>query len=231
MPSTATAIDTDCKLLLHCDGVGASTSFPDSELNAAKTVTANGNAQVDTAQSKFGGASALFDGAGDYLSIPDSADWDLGAGDFTIDLWFRWNSTPAQPCILDLGGNANLAISWLNTGNIYVYFGFGAGGGVLQFSWTPSTNTWYHFAFVRSGTNVYCFIDGVQIGITETSSIDIQVSQQIQFGRDVAGNFNYFDGWMDEIRIVKGTAIWTANFTPPTAPYAVAGGGNFFPFF
>ena len=78
-------------LLLHCDGTDGATTFTDSS-DTSHTVTANGNAQIDTDQSKFGGASGLFDGTGDYLSIPDSADWDFGTGDWTIDFLIRFNA-------------------------------------------------------------------------------------------------------------------------------------------
>ncbi|MEJ0012775.1 MAG: hypothetical protein WDM94_09155 [Bauldia sp.] len=60
------------------------TTFVDSSASG-RTITANGNAQVDTAQAKFGGASALFDGAGDYLTVPASADFNFGTGDFTVE--------------------------------------------------------------------------------------------------------------------------------------------------
>src|SRR3990167_5725818 len=76
------AWDSYTQLLLHCDGVDAATTFTDE---IGKAVTANGNAQIDTAQKKFGTASGLFDGTGDYLSLADSDDWNFGAGDFTID--------------------------------------------------------------------------------------------------------------------------------------------------
>src|SRR3990167_5305793 len=91
MASSATQFDTDCVLMLHMDGTDGATTFTDSSDNA-KTMTAVGNAQIDTAQSKFGGASGLFDGTGDWLTTPDSTDWDLGTGDFTIDFWIRFSS-------------------------------------------------------------------------------------------------------------------------------------------
>ena len=65
----------------------------------AKIVTANGNARITTGQSEFGGASGLFDGSGDYLSTPDSADWYFGTGDFTIDFWVRFNALPGSGTI------------------------------------------------------------------------------------------------------------------------------------
>src|SRR3990167_9944086 len=82
------------KFLLHCDGTDAATTFTDSSVSA-HTVTAVGNAQIDTAEKKFGTASGLFDGAGDYLSIPDHADFDLSGGIWTVDGWFRTTSLAA----------------------------------------------------------------------------------------------------------------------------------------
>ena len=75
--------------LLHFNGADASTTFIDE---SGKTWTASGNAQIDTAQSKFGGASGLFDGTGDSITTPDHADFDVGSGDFTVDFWMRQNT-------------------------------------------------------------------------------------------------------------------------------------------
>jgi hypothetical protein len=79
--------DTYTKVLLHFDGSDASTTITDSNSGgSAHTWTAAGNAQIDTAQYKFGGASGLFDGTGDWVTTPDHADFTLGSSDFTIDL-------------------------------------------------------------------------------------------------------------------------------------------------
>src|SRR5512140_3292044 len=83
------ALDDDYTVsLLHMNGSDGSTVFWDE---SARLWTAAGNARIDTAQSKFGGASALFAGTGGYINTADSADWDTGPGDFTVDLWVRWN--------------------------------------------------------------------------------------------------------------------------------------------
>ena len=87
------SIDSNTNLLLHCDGDDSSTTFTDSGATS-HTVTANGGAIISTEQSKFGGAAAKFDGSSAYLSIPDHADWFMGAGAFTIDFWVRFNSLP-----------------------------------------------------------------------------------------------------------------------------------------
>ncbi|MCH7827478.1 MAG: hypothetical protein IIC75_05850 [Bacteroidetes bacterium] len=89
----AGGIDNFTKLMLHMNGTDTSTVFTDDSASA-HSVTANGNAQIDTAQSVFGGASGLFDGTGDYLSIPDNADFDVGGGDWCVDFRVRFNTVP-----------------------------------------------------------------------------------------------------------------------------------------
>lgn len=212
--STATVCDntTDCVLLLHADGVDASTTFTDTA--KSKTVTANGNAQVDTAQSKFGGASILLDGSGDYLTIPDSTDWDFGTGDFTIDFWVRFNSVSPVEFI---GINGDKVESWFDGSNLW--FRIMGGASDVVTSWSPSANTWYHIALVRSGTTMATYIDGTQQG-TNTNSSDIQISAPVYIG--ISSGLNRpLNGWLDEIRISKGTAVWTTNFTPPSAAYTL----------
>lgn len=103
--------DQYTKLLLHCDGADASTTFTDASQAAHGNATPNGNAQVDTAQSKFGGASALFDGTGDFLSYADHADWHFGSGDFMADFWVRFNSVSTAKFIGQWGGSTDLG--WL----------------------------------------------------------------------------------------------------------------------
>jgi len=212
-------IDNFTKLLLHCNGTDGSTDFPDSSYSE-HTVTAVGNAQVDTAQKKFGTGSALFDGSGDYLNVPDSTDWDLGTDDFTIDFWVRFNS---------LAGGQGFCSRYTD-GSSYFYFAMEVGlirlrdyvgGDVidLQFG-TPSlsTDTWYHFAVVRNGNNFKFFIDGIQFGSTLTSSSAfINRSDELRVG--AFGGFYYMNGWIDEFRFSNGIARWTSNFTPPTEEY------------
>lgn len=214
-----TSIGNDVVLLLHCDGVDGSTTFTDNSLSA-HTVTANGNAQIDTAQFKFGTASGLFDGTGDFLSIPDSVDWDFGTGDWTIDLWFR---LPATGGIYRLFGSQAGETDWMwadiqtnadNRASITIM------GNLINFTGLNAvTDTWTHLEFVRSGTNVFCFKDGVQLGSTGTNSDNITSAGAINFGRrnDASSEFN---GWLDEIRVLKGTASNITNFTPQTAAYS-----------
>ena len=205
------------KLLLHCDGTDGSTTFTDSG-ETVHTVTANGNAQIDTALNKFGTGSGLFDGTGDYLSIPDSNDWDLETSNFTIDFWVRFTNTGGSQTIFELGKySANAGIQIQTEGGTTLKVYINGGSADLSVNWTPLIDTWYHVAIIRSGGNINAYINGVSLG-SSANSEDIQSST---FGARIGNNetSNYFYGYLDEIRVVKGTAIWTEDFTPSDTPY------------
>jgi hypothetical protein len=149
---TSAAIPPEVKLLLHCDGSDGSTSFPDSS-NSAHTVTANGNAQVDTAQYKFGGASALFDGTGDYLSLADNTDWDFGLSSFTIDFWARPNTLADNLGLIGFRvlTTSGWSIYLTATGEVRVSNNDSVSNLVKSVN-TLSTGSWQHVAVVRKGT-------------------------------------------------------------------------------
>lgn len=213
--------DSYTKLLLHCDGADASTTFTDSS-PSAHTVTANGNAQIDTAQSKFGGASGLFDGTDDYLNLDGSSDFAFGTGDFTVDFWVRLNALSSTRTLYDsrpLTTNGDyLEIAIDNLGSFYI-----TDNSAIKIQGTTIANTgvWYHIAVTRSGTSMKLFVNGVQEGSTYTSSINYLVGTN----RPTIGTagtvvtVQEVDGWFDEIRVSKGIARWTSNFTPPPAAH------------
>jgi hypothetical protein len=214
-----TPVALDVALLLHFDGTNGSTTFTDSSGNGV-AVTANGNAQISTAQSKFGGASGYFDGSGDSISFEDLQ---LGTGDFTVEMWFKTTSTNQYAQLIGNEGFSEFYFGWTLLIN---NDGFGGGqiavyrdGGfvVASSSGDWSDDAWHHIALVRSGSTVTLYIDGAVYGTaTDTGSWNGDayfVGRNNQFfGRDLIG-------YIDELRIVKGTAVYTANFTPPTAPF------------
>lgn len=225
MASTATTFDTDCKVMLHMDGADTSTTFTDSS-DTANTFTAVGNAQIDTAQFKFG-QSGVSDGTGDKINCPDNAVFDA-SGDFTVDGWFRFNGTPATSVFWEIGsyGGANGAGAIYSAGGLRLDSYCNAnpfGGNAAQRAWTPSANTWYHLAWIRTGTTIRAFIDGTQLGVDVTEAGAITPSDKISLF-DSNANDACFNGWIDEWRYVVGTAVWTTNFTPPTSAYTKAGG-------
>ena len=207
-------IDAFTVLMLHFDGADASTSFPDSS-SSGHTVTAVGDAQVDTAQSKFGGASGLLDGTNDYWTVPASANWNWGTGDFTVDLWVRFNST-ARQYIFTVGNNVALLAITPSSGLVEVY---GPSSPVINTGSTPfSTGVWYHIALVRNGNSWVVYRDGTSY-VTATDSRSWGSSSDTLYIGIASSGTQDFNGWMDELRVSKGIARWTANFTPPSGPY------------
>ena len=197
----------------------------------AKTVTAVNHAQIDTAQSKFGGASGLFDGTDDYLSIPDSADWAFGTGNFTIDFWVRFNTLPASDAYpafytQDVDASNHISFGIYNVaGTQSLYFQWrtaGTYGLNMLRATTVTTGVWYHLAAVHSGGNegyAYIFQDGQQVGSTgSVTAGPPDLAIEVNIGKRVSSS-HYFNGWLDEFRVSKGVARWTSNFTPPTAPH------------
>ncbi|MBI3317276.1 MAG: LamG domain-containing protein [Candidatus Omnitrophica bacterium] len=217
---TAGGIDSYTKLMLHANGTDASSTFTDSS-SGAKSMTTNGNAQIDTAQSKFGAASGLFDGTGDYVTTADSEDWNFGTGDFTLDFWVRFNSLASHQrfAAQRADGSNQWFLGW-NTTNILRFDVTSAGATTITIdnSWTPSTGVWYHVAFVRNGNNFLAFVGGAQIGSTQTDSSAVDnFASSLSIGE--MGGANYVNGWLDELRISKGIARWTSGFTVPSSEY------------
>ena len=256
------ALDTGSKLLLHGDGTDLGTTitdeigktvtntatydtytkvmyhFEDAENDSTSNhndFTAQGTAALSTAQKKFGAKSLLLDGNSDYLTVPDSADWDFGAGAFTFDCWVRPNSSePSNYCIFsqDAGGANNQFYSLVIFKSIVQFSNYEGeyptGAYVVRFT-CPATwvaDTWYHIAVVRidngnASTSWRIFINGVSKNLTLLSGAwngsITAITGPLRIG--CTRNAGFFGGYIDELRISKGIARWTANFTPPVAPY------------
>jgi hypothetical protein len=208
-------------LLLHMDGSNGSTTFTDSSSNVL-TVTANGNTQISTAQSKFGGASGLFDGTGDFLTIADTAILDFGTQPFTIEAWVYVSSFANYPFLFSK--YASGLNSWfVQLESSAIYFGFDANvsSNYGTFATTINTNQWTHIAAARSGAVLGAYVNGV--GSTQTvtnADLDKDNNNQLYIGRYHNSATAYdFTGYVDDYRITKGVARYTANFTPPTAAF------------
>jgi hypothetical protein len=214
-------------LMMHFNGDDASTTFDDS-CSANHTMTAVNDAQMDTAQSVFGGASGYFSGTDDYVQADDSADWDATGGDYTVDFWVRvdaWVGTFSALVGQCLGSD-----SWFiyvyNNGKIAVgVYGateIGSATGII------SLDTWYHIAVTRihstSTTNIY--VNGY-CRATGTSAVWNASANVLRIG--ATGTANELNGWIDELRMIKGTAVWTGStvgtkyFDTPTAEYTDEG--------
>jgi hypothetical protein len=187
-------------------------------LRSKKSVIANGNAQVDTAQSKFGGSSALFDGTGDYLFSPSNSDFGFGTGDFTLEGWFRFVNFTNGPALFDMrasGGTEVKPVIYCGSDGRLYYYVNGSNritGNIL------SANTWYHISVSRSGTSTKMFQDGTQVGSTYTDSNNYPATVLSIGIASWNTAFNALNGHADEIRI-SNSARYTANFTAPTAAF------------
>jgi hypothetical protein len=207
--------------LLHFNGADASTTFTDV---ITKTWTVNGNAQIDTAQSKFGGASGLFDGSGDFLTTPSIAGINLASNtDYTIECWVRMNSLSASSSIVykrsegaDDGGY-ELQVS--STGAMaYTTANGGSTTTTITGTGLIVTGQWYHVAVSNNGPTGArrLYIDGVQqASATVAHSTSIF---QLKIGSAFSGARN-FNGWIDDLRITNGVSRYNSNFTPPNAEF------------
>ena len=191
------------------------------------SITVNGNTKTEpfspfdyeTYSAADNGGSMYFDGNGDYLSVPDDASLNLGTGDFTIEGWV-W----IDPASVDYAGllgkrnqtnwnnGANWRIAYRTSGVIDFDSNLGAGPA------TPSVkiNSWNHFAFCKSGTTIYSFLNGSQGTPVTGYTYNLDNTESLLIGRNITNV--ELKGSLTNIRIVKGTALYTSNFTPPTAP-------------
>lgn len=202
-------------LLLHMDGTQGSQSFTDSSSNNY-TVTANGNAQIDTTIKQFGTGSASFDGDGDYIVIPDDTSLNFSSSDdFTIEGWIYFNSLSDGIALISKGQNGTQGWTlYYYSGTLYLGVPYVSND--ISATFTPSLNTWYYLACSRQSGTVRLFIDGIKVAESSNSVTYSSVSPaRIGFSH----SNNYLNGYVDEIRITKGIGRYTANFTPPTVPF------------
>jgi hypothetical protein len=194
-------------LLCHMDGENNSTTFIDSSaLNA--TITPVGNAKISIIASMFGGTSAQFDGADDGLSIPLAGG--LGAGDFTIEMWIR-------PGVLSGFRTLFMASSLYGFGLTGASAAWWSNGSPTATTPTMSTFTWYHVACTRSSGVIRTFLNGTVSGSTFSSTFDLNFNTwYVGCLSDLSRDYS---GFIDELRVTRGVALYTTNFTVPTAPF------------
>jgi hypothetical protein len=216
-PGSSDAYFNNVSLLLPLDGVNNSTTFTDVKGHA---VTAFGDVKISTAQSQYGGASAAFDGSGDYLSIANDTALQFGSGDFTIELWARLNNTSQIHAIFDK--RATLGAHGLNIfvddSSGYKFWFVASNNGstwpVRIISPTAvSANTWYHLAFTRSGNTWRAFVNGTLVGTATWSETPSGDTNPILLGRVFNSSF-YLNGYIDDVRVTKGVARYVTSFTP-----------------
>jgi hypothetical protein len=211
---------SNVSLLLHGDGTNGSTTITDSS-PSPKTVTAVGNAQISTAQSKFGGASIAFDGTGDYLRVAEaSSSFTFATDNFTIELWLYPSNLTGTVVILDwrnVGSFQGDRPTIYRTGSNLVFF---AGGELITGTSALINQLFQHIALTKSSGSTRLFVNGTQVGSTYSDSKNYLSPQGGAIYAGAVGNGAAgMAGYIDDLRITKGVARYTANFTPPTAPF------------
>lgn len=222
VPPTAPLTNiTNTGFLLSCTNAGITDA---TAKNVLETV---GNAQISTAQSKFGGSSMLFDGTGDYLTFPSSQNFAMGTGNFTFEGWvYATASDPVNATGIFQQGTSLFPASVSNTLAVSirpvsatVRWHTYANNTFQDSTATVSLNTWYHFAFVRNGTTTTLYVNGSSV-ITVTSDTTNYTGTFFGIGSIYGtGAETNWEGYINDLRITKGYARYTANFTPPTAAF------------
>lgn len=229
-PITGSDLDfASVSLLLHGDGTNGSTTITDSS-PSPKTVTAVGSAQISTTQSKFGGASLSFiRSPSSYLTIPFSSAFQFSTGNFTVEAWVYMNALPSSggypnsfwivgggPVNSGTGfdiaiGSTNLQVGLASFDSLNI----NAAHGMLALAW-------YHVAVVRSVNTLTAYINGssiASVSVTGVTADPVLTGLAVSAAEPSGATQGNFNGYIDELRITKGVARYTANFTAPIAPF------------
>ena len=197
--------------LLHMQGADNGTTFTDSSSNAL-TVTALGTAKTTTATFKWGNSCMT----GSRLSIAANAVMGFGTGNYTVEMWVKWISVSGSQALIDFG-NCTTYLRFDGGNKLYLIDGGAYVINAASIS-TLSAGQWYHVALVRNGNARNVYIDGVSVA-SATSSLS---SGSSSAPTSVASWYDTnlpFNGYMQDLRVTKGVARYTATFTPPSAQF------------
>ena len=216
----STVYDPYTKLLWHCDGDPAASTldFYDSAGPTGHIILSGNGAAIQVGSKKFGNAALnTISSASSFAYLDGSTDYAFGLGDFTIDFWMAFNPVGSYALMdfryLTEGPYPSL---WVETNKITYWVN---GANRITGATVLAINTFYHVAVTRAAGSTRLFVNGVQQGSTYADSFNYLIAaNRPTIGCDGSGLF-VFNGVVDEIRILKGRAAWTSNFTPPTAPY------------
>jgi hypothetical protein len=203
-------------VLFHFEGANGSTVFTDSGGEGHIWTIVADSPHIDTAQFKFGSSSLAMTGAG-RLQADGGETYSFGLNDFTIDFWVRLSVTGVTQIIYDQRdpvSNPPAPVIYIKTDNKLYYF---SGGDQILGTTVLSANTWYHVALTRASQVARLFLNGVQEGSNYADTNFYVNARNCPLIGDRFGTSG-LQGWLDEFRIVKGTALFTRRFDYPVAP-------------
>ena len=157
--------------------------------------------------------SVYFDGNGDYLTIPDSSDFDFGSGDFTVELFVNNDESQAGNPML-IGAEGGWYIQFKNGGSDLAFY-----TGTTEITATGLTleGAWHHIAVTKESNTINLFVDG-EVVHSVSNSESINLATTLHIGNYRGTQLHYL-GNISNVRIVKGTTLYPTNFTPPTQPF------------
>lgn len=223
--------------LARLNGADGATSTIDESVNgvgSAHLISFSGGAQLDTAQKKFGSSSLLLDGSTDKIFFGNSTDVEFGSGEFTIEAWIRLNSAKQFQGIVSSWTEWNNSRSWRfwyeGVANKLVFTYSTDGVGAIELATGPlglALDTWFHVAVLKDSSNVLrIYLDGVEkaSAVAAVTFFDAFGSTATKIGAwQTSANTGFFDGWIDGLRITKGSARYLGDFVVPVAETDVAG--------
>lgn len=207
-------------LLLHGEG----STIVDSSLSS-HTPTANGTVATSATQAMFGSKSIYFDGtAGNSLELGTSIDWAWGADEWTVELFMYAGANSTTRTIWDNRNSVSGGIGILygvvpNTLRVY-WYQYLSGSSFLTSSVALTASTQTHIAVCRSGSNLYLFQAGALVASDANFIVASDTSaKSATLGAADGTTSSRYIGYLDEVRVTKGTARYTSAFTPPTAAF------------
>ena len=232
-PPTAVA-NTALLTLQNKNGANNNTFYDDSVNNSAITRIGTPTQGTFTPFSQTGWSNYFDQATGGFLSTPNNpTQLQLGSNNFTVECWLNISTLPTSSLavVFSVEGSGLdgviIGINGTNTPILHPFMYLSTTGGSYTspanpaiFTTALSLNTWYHIAYVRNGNVFSCFINGVQDAttFTLTGALSYNSGCNATVGARAANSGNYFPGYLSNVRVLNGTALYTSNFTPPTAP-------------
>jgi hypothetical protein len=161
----------------------------------------------------------------DYLSYADNALFRLGSGDFTIECWVYLTSSAAINTCISKGGSTTDWALFFPATTPRLAWGIGTTNYFDTTGPTLNLFTWYHVAVVRSGTTITTYLNGVTGSTLTNNSTNFTSTGEFRIGRGRDSSANYFTGYISNVRVTKGQALYTADFTPSTTPLTTTSQG------